>query len=451
MPYFPHTPKEIEEMLSFLGKKSIEELFEDIPDEIKKRAKENFKLPPPISEIEIYKYIEEISNKNEGKDYLLFMGAGVYNHYIPPLVKKIISYPTFYTSYTPYQPEISQGILQAMFEYQSLICDLTGMEVANASLYEAGSGTAEASLMAYRINGRREILISQGVHPEYKEVLKTYLNALDLIYKEIPINERGETDINFLEKEISENTTCFIIQNPNFFGVIESKLNEISEIVHKNDSIFIYIFYPIALGILKPPSDYNADIAVAEGQCLGTPISFGGPYLGILATKYKFIRQIPGRLVGETKDIEGKRGFVLTLQTREQHIRRAKATSNICSNEALTALSAVVYLALLGKKGIKRIAELCFDRAHYAKRKILEEIKNVELTYPSYFFNEFVLKFPKPAYEIFNKLKEKKILAGIPLEKFFPDRKKELLLSFTEMNSKKEIDILVDNLREALK
>lgn len=450
MPYFPHTPKEIEEMLNFLGIKNIEELFVDIPKSIREKAGKNFKLPKSLSEIEIYKELEEISNKNIGKDYIFFLGGGAYNHYIPSVVKKIISYPTFYTSYTPYQPEVSQGFLQAMFEYQSLICDLTGMEVANASLYEGGSGVAEASLMSYRINGKRDILISQGVHPEYREVLQTYLNGVGLNYKEIPINEKGETDLNTLKEFLSNETSCFILQNPNFFGVIETKLDTISELVHKNNSLLIFVAYPIALGILKSPGEYNADIVIGEGQCLGSPLNFGGPYLGIFATKREFIRQIPGRLVGETKDLEGKRGFVLTLQTREQHIKRAKATSNICSNEALTALATTVYLSLLGKKGLRKVAELCYDRAHYAKKKLLENIKDLELTYPSYFFNEFVIRLKKPAKFVFDILKTKKILAGIPLEKFFPERDKELLLSFTEMNSKEEIDYLVNSMREAL-
>ncbi|MCS7201242.1 MAG: aminomethyl-transferring glycine dehydrogenase subunit GcvPA [Dictyoglomus sp.] len=450
MPYFPHTSKEIKEMLDFLGIKSIEELFEDIPKSIREKARKNFKLPEALSEIEIYKKIEEISNKNTGKDYISFLGGGAYYHYIPPVVKHIISYPTFYTSYTPYQAEISQGFLQAMFEYQSLICELTGMEVANSSLYEAGSGIAEASLMAHRINGRKEILISKGVHPEYREVLKTYINGMKLNYKEISLDEKGETDLNILKESLSNETSCLIIQSPNFFGVIETKLKEISELLHQNNSLFICSVYPISLGILKPPGEYKADIVVGEGQCLGSPLNFGGPYLGIFATKREFIRQIPGRLVGETKDLEGKRGYVLTLQTREQHIKRSRATSNICTNEALTALATTVYLSLLGKKGLRKVAELCYDRAHYAKKRLLESINTLELTYPSYFFNEFVIKLNKPVKTVYQALKDKKILAGIPLEKFFPERDKELLLAFTEMNTKEEIDYLVKSMKEAL-
>lgn len=451
MAYFPHTPKEIQEMLSFLNIENLEELFVDIPESIRKKAKENFKLPKAKSEIEIFRELEEVSNKNKCKDFISFLGGGAYNHYIPPIIKQIISYPTFYTSYTPYQPEVSQGFLQALFEYQSLICDLTGMEVANASLYEAGSGVAEASLMAYRINGKRDILVSQGVHPEYREVLKTYLKGMELNYKEIPLNENGETDLRVIQEYLSNETSCFIIQNPTFFGVIESKIEYISDLVHKNNSLFISIIYPISLGILKSPGEYNADIVVGEGQCIGSPLNFGGPYLGVFATKREFIRQIPGRLIGETRDVEGKRGFVSTLQTREQHIRRAKATSNICSNEALSALATAVYLSLLGRKGLKRVAELCYDRAHYAKKKLLENIDNLEITYPSYFFNEFVVKFKKPAKIVYEALKDKRILPGIPLDRFFPERDKEILLAFTEMNTKEEIDYLVKTMGEVLK
>ncbi|PMQ01546.1 MAG: glycine dehydrogenase (aminomethyl-transferring) [Dictyoglomus sp. NZ13-RE01] len=449
MTYFPHTKKEIEEMLKEIGVESIEELFLDIPEEIRELANKNFLLPPPISEIELKKEILNISQENK-TDFISFIGGGAYNHYIPPVVKEIISYPSFYTSYTPYQPEISQGFLQAMFEYQSLICDLTGMDVANASLYEAGSGTAESALMAYRINGRKDVIISEGVHPEYKEVLRTYLKSLKLNIKEIPLNERGETDLNKLKEILNENTSSVIIQNPNFFGVIEKDIDKISGIVHENNSLLISIVYPISLGILKPPKDYNADVVVGEGQALGNSLNFGGPYLGIFATKKEFIRQIPGRIVGETIDKNGKRGFVLTLQAREQHIRRAKATSNICSNEALTALASTVYLSLLGKKGLKRIAEICFDRAHYAHKK-LSEIPGIDFPYSGYFFNEFVIRLNKSAKDVYEELMNIKILPGVLLSNFYPVREKEILLAFTEMNSKEEINYFVNKLREVLR
>jgi len=325
------------------------------------------------------------------------------------------------------------------------------MEVANASLYEAGSGIAEAALMSVRITGKKEVIASSGLNPEYISVLKTYLQAQNIELKIIPLDEKGETDVDFLEKNISPKTSGVIIQNPNFFGVIETKLKDIEELIHKNNALFILSIYPISLGILKPPSEYNVDIVVGEGQSLGIPLGFGGPYLGILATKKEFIRQIPGRIVGETIDLEGERGFVNTLQTREQHIRRAKATSNICTNEALSAISAAVYMAILGKKGIKKIAEVCFSRAHYLRERMQKEV-NLEITYPnSHFFNEFVIKIPENSENFLKKLEEKKILGGIPLSKFYKDRDKEILVAVTERNSLEELEYYIKSLKEVLK
>ncbi len=451
MVYFPHTPQEIREMLNAIGVDSIEELFSEIPEEIRQKAKENFKLAASPSEIDLLEEIKQISKKNIGKDYISFLGGGVYRHYIPPFVKLVNLFPTFYTSYTPYQPEISQGVLQSIFEYQSLICDLTGMDVANASLYEAGSGIAEAALMSVRITGKKEVIVSSGLNPEYISVLKTYLQAQDIDLKILPLQENGETDVDALERTISSSTSGVILQNPNFFGVVETKLKEIEKLIHKHNALFILSIYPISLGILKPPSEYNVDIAVGEGQSLGIPLGFGGPYLGILATKKEFIRQIPGRIVGETIDLEGERGFVNTLQTREQHIRRAKATSNICTNEALSAISAAVYMALLGKKGIKKIAEVCFSRAHYLKDRLQKEL-GIDFTYPnSYFFNEFVIKIPENSKTFLKKLEERKILGGIPLSKFYKEREKEILIAVTERNSIEEIDYYVKSIKEVLK
>lgn len=450
MNYSPHSQDEIKEMLSSIGIETIEELFSDIPEEIKNKAKENFKIESASSEIELLKEIKNIALKNTGKDFISFLGGGAYRHYIPSFVKLVSQFPTFYTSYTPYQPEISQGVLQAIFEYQSLICDLTGMEVANASLYEAGSAISEAALMAVRITNKKEIFISEGVNPDYISVLKTYLNAQNIKLKIFPINKDGETDIEYLQKNLSKETSGVILQYPNFFGVIETKLKEIGELIHKYEALFILSVYPISLAILKPPASYGVDIVVGEGQSLGIPLSYGGPYLGILATKKDFIRQIPGRIVGETIDLDGKRGFVNTLQTREQHIRRAKATSNICTNEALSAITAAVYLSLLGKKGLRRIAEICFSRAHFLKENLQKNL-NIELTYPkSHFFNEFVIKLPQESTFILRKLEEKKILGGIPLSKFYKNREKEILVTVTEMNSMDEIHYYLNSLKEAL-
>lgn len=450
MNYIPHTQDEIKEMLNSIGIETIDELFSDIPEEIKNKAKENFKIESIDSEIELLREIKNIALKNAGKDYISFLGGGAYRHYIPSFVKLASLFPTFYTSYTPYQPEISQGVLQAIFEYQSLICDLTGMEVANASLYEAGSGISEAALMSVRITNKKEILVSEGLNPDYISTIKTYLNAQDIKLKIIPINENGETDLDYLEQNISNKTSAVILQYPNFFGVIETKLKEIGELIHKYEAIFILSVYPISLGILKPPSFYGADIVVGEGQSLGIPLAYGGPYLGILATRKDFIRQVPGRIVGETIDLDGKRGFVNTLQTREQHIRRAKATSNICTNEALSAITAAIYLALLGKKGLRTIAEICFSRAHFLKDNLQKSL-NIELTYPnSYFFNEFVIKLPVESNIVLKKLENKKILGGIPLSKFYKNREKEILITVTEMNSIDEILYYINSLKEAL-
>lgn len=449
MAYTPHTSKEILEMLKAIGVSSIEELFNDIPDDIKKKAKDNFILPPPISEIDLINEIQNLAQKNKGEKFISFLGGGAYKHYIPSFVKLVAQFPNFYTSYTPYQPEISQGVLQAIFEYQSLICDLTQMDVANASLYEAGSGICEAALMGVRINGKKEVLVSEGVHPEYLETLYTYLEAQEINIVKIPLNKNGETDIDFLKEKISNKTSSVIIQNPNFFGVIEKELEEIEKITHQQDALLILSIYPISLGILKAPGEYNVDIVVGEGQSLGIPLGFGGPYLGILATKREYIRQMPGRIVGETRDINNRRGFVNTLQTREQHIRRAKATSNICTNEALSAIMAAVYMSLLGKKGIRKIAEICFSRAHYLKDLLNKE--GFELTYPkSYNFNEFVLKTPIDSNIVIDFLKEKNIIGGIPIKRFYPERDKEILIAVTEMNSLNDIHFFITSLKEAI-
>jgi glycine dehydrogenase subunit 1 len=449
MAYTPHTSKEILEMLKAIGVSSIEELFNDIPDDIKKKAKDNFILPPPISEIDLINEIQNLAQKNKGEKFISFLGGGAYKHYIPSFVKLVAQFPNFYTSYTPYQPEISQGVLQAIFEYQNLICDLTQMDVANASLYEAGSGICEAAFMGVRINGKKEVLVSEGLHPEYLETLYTYLEAQEINIVKIPLNKNGETDIDFLKEKISNKTSSVIIQNPNFFGVIEKELEEIEKITHQQDALLILSIYPISLGILKAPGEYNVDIVVGEGQSLGIPLGFGGPYLGILATKREYIRQMPGRIVGETRDINNRRGFVNTLQTREQHIRRAKATSNICTNEALSAIMAAVYMSLLGKKGIRKIAEICFSRAHYLKDLLNKE--GFELTYPkSYNFNEFVLKTPIDSNIVIDFLKEKNIIGGIPIKRFYPERDKEILIAVTEMNSLNDIHFFITSLKEAI-
>ncbi len=359
IPYIPHTEEDKKEMFREIGVKSTEELFKNIPQDL--LLKTPLGLPSSLSEMELLKEMRKLSQKNANlNEYVSFLGAGSYDHFIPTVVNHLSERSEFYTSYTPYQPEASQGILQVFYEYQSLICQLFQMDIANASLYEGATALAEAVILAHNFNHRQKVLLSKTIHPEYRQVLKTYIEkTLGLSIVEIDY-ENGITNLNELKEKISEEISCVVIQNPNFFGCLE-KVREIEEITHKFGSLYITSVDPISLGLLIPPGEYNADIAVAEGQSLGNHLNFGGPYLGIFTCKKKFLRKIPGRRVGETTDQKGQRGFTLTLQTREQHIRREKATSNICTNEALNALRATIYLSALGKEGLREVAELCLQ------------------------------------------------------------------------------------------
>lgn len=355
-PYLPHTEEDIMLMLGSIGVRSLNELFSDIPDSLKLKSELN--LPLSASELEVRKELSNLSRKNSNlDDFVSFLGAGAYDHYIPSAVAHIISRSEFYTSYTPYQAEISQGILQVFFEYQTMICELTRMDISNASMYDGATALTEAVLMTSNISSRRQVLLPDNLHPEYKEVVKTYTKNLSLMCKEIR-SDNGVINLAHLQELCTDETLCVVIQQPNFFGCIEN-LREIEKIIHKSGAYFIVSVDPVSLGILVAPGECNADIVTGEGQSLGNNINFGGPYLGFFAVKNDFIRRIPGRIVGETTDKEGKRAFTLTLQTREQHIRREKATSNICSNEALCALASTVYLAILGKRGIKEVATQC--------------------------------------------------------------------------------------------
>lgn len=342
MRYIPNTDDDCREMLREIGVRDVSELFIDIPEEI--RCKENLNLPVALSEPELKDHLKFLSEKNAGDQYISFLGAGSYNHHIPSVVNHLISRSEFYTAYTPYQPEISQGTLQGIYEYQTLICQLTDMEITNASMYDGASALAEAVLMANRVNNRKEILVSQAVHPEYREVLNTYTQSLDLEIREIPFTKNLLTDLNEFKMLVSSNSCSVIIQYPNFFGSIEY-IKDISEIAKEKEALMIVVVVePISLGILRPPGDFDCDIVVGEGQLFGNLMSYGGPSLGIFATKEKYVRSIPGRIVGETTDKDGQRGYVLTMVTREQHIRREKATSNICTNQSLCALAASIYL-----------------------------------------------------------------------------------------------------------
>jgi glycine dehydrogenase subunit 1 len=438
--YIPNTVLQQNEMLEDIGLKTIDDLFAGIPDNIK--LNRELKLPDALSENELIKHMNKLSNKNANLDnYVCFLGAGVYDHYIPSVVNHMISRQEFYTAYTPYQPEISQGTLQAIFEYQTMICELTGMDVANASVYDGATAFAEAASMACHVTGRDEILAASTVHPENMEVLKTYARFNNSIVKEVGYND-GTIDLEDLERKVSDTTAAVIIQSPNFFGLIEH-LDAVGELAHRKKALFIVSVDPVSLGVLKPPGEFGADIVVGEGQSLGNPLSFGGPYLGFFSSTKKLMRKMPGRIVGQTTDRFDNRGFVLTMQAREQHIRREKATSNICTNQALNALAATVYLTLLGRKGLREVAELCLFKSHYAYEQLLKTGKFTKV-FSATFFKEFVLKSKVPVEELNRSLLEKNIIGGYNVGKNYAEIENGWLLAVTEKRTKEEIDMLVN-------
>ena len=445
MSYIPHTEKDIQEMLKVIGAEFVEDLFKAIPDNL--RVKKPLNLPAPLSEQELIQEMTTLSIKNATvEEYVSFLGAGAYNHYIPSIVNHLISRSEFYTAYTPYQPEISQGTLQAIFEYQTLICQLTGMDVSNASMYDGASATAEAVLMARRINNRSKVILSAAIHPEYREVINTYLSGnRDNIKEVFYCTETGRTLPEAIEKLLDKDTSSVVIQQPNFFGSIED-IKAIAEVVHKNNSILIIsIAEPISLGLLKPPGELGADIVIGEGQAFGNGLNFGGPYLGFFATLEKYLRQMPGRLVGETVDKRGKSGYVLTMAAREQHIRREKATSNICTNEGLCALAAAIYLTALGKNGLMELARLNLSKAEYLK-KGLANIKGIKPAFTAPTFNEFVIETEKEPDAVLKTLLKKGIIAGLPLKRFYPELSRHILICATEMNTKGQVDELLEGL-----
>lgn len=441
MKFIPHTQVDLEEMLKEIGISSIDELFKDIPDEIK--IKDKLNLPGPLSEVEIKKEIDEIFSYNIISKKI-FYGGGAYHHFIPSLVNYVLNRGEFYTSYTPYQPEMSQGILQALFEFQSVLSDLTKADVTNASMYDGATSLAEAVFMAERIKRRGKVLIAKNLNPEYQEVLKTYLKPRDFLIEYINFNDEGRINLDELKEKIGNGFSSFVVQSPNYFGIIED-LEEISKIVKEKDALLILtITEMISLGILKPPFELGIDILAGEAQSFGIPLSFGGPYLGILQTKKEYIREIPGRIIGETVDKNGNRCFVMTLRTREQDIRREKATSNICTNNALNAIASLVYLVTVGPNGLRKIAEINYKKAHYLAKRVLDEGFNLKFKGP--FFNEFVVMLPFS----YNILKEKLSLVGIeggiPLRYFNLDD--SYLFTVTEMNSRDDIELLVCALKE---
>ncbi|MBU0929361.1 MAG: aminomethyl-transferring glycine dehydrogenase subunit GcvPA [Spirochaetes bacterium] len=440
MPFIPNTDADRAAMLAAIGAKSVEELFSDIPAG---KRYPKLGLQAGISELEVLREIEALAAKNlSASNSAWFLGAGAYNHFIPAIVPALATRGEFLSAYTPYQPEVSQGTLQAIFEYQSMAAELLGVDTVNASHYDGATALAEAVIMALSHGGsaRPKVMLPAALHPEYKDVLRTYLAAFsDEIeeYSDVPAVAASRTDAA---------TACFIAAYPDFEGRVHD-LSGIADAVHASGAVFIVSADPIMLGLLKSPGSYGADIVTAEGQSLGNPMNFGGPFLGMMGATQKFVRKMPGRIVGQAADHEGRRGFVLTLSAREQHIRREKAVSNICSNQGLVMLMTTIYLEALGKSGLKAVAELCWNKAHYAARTIAA-VPGLAVA-EGEFFKEFVVRTPVPAQEIVDKLERRGIVPGLALSRYYPDRAHELLVCVTEMSTKAQIELLAQSLKEA--
>ncbi len=444
--FTPHTKNDLEAMLETIGVANIDELFNCLPAE---HMHPKLELPSALTEMEVLTELQEIAWANDSaREMVSFLGAGAYNHYSPAVVDSILRRGEFYTAYTPYQPEISQGTLQAIFEYQSMIAGLTGMDVCNASHYDGATAVAEAVNMAYHnFRGKKpKVVLSPGLHPHYRETVRTYTQDSDVILA----GDQGQVDIKAgpeaLIPLIDETTGLVVVAYPDFFGRIYD-YTELAAAVHEAGGLLAVSVNPMALGLLKPPGDMGADIVTGEGQSLGIPLSYGGPYLGLFATRKKYVRKMAGRLAGETVDNRGQRAYVLTLTAREQHIRRDRATSNICTNQGLLALAATVYLSLLGKQGLRQVSELCYQKAHYAADQI-GKLPGFELWSEQSFFNEFLVKCPQPAQEINDQLLQHNLLAGYAVGKDYPGLENYLLVAVTEMNTKEDIDWLVSGLEE---
>jgi glycine dehydrogenase subunit 1 len=443
MRYTPHTLSDKEQMLRVIGIESVEKLYEHIPEALRKRAK--IDLADGLTELAVWRRLAALASKNvTAHDWSFFLGGGIYYHFIPSAVDAVISRSEFSTSYTPYQPEVSQGTLQALFEYQTLICQLTGMEISNAGVYDGASAAAEAVLMSRRIQpmNRRRVLMSRAMHPHYRGVISTYLRNLgDTRVEEIPFDASGATDVEALEQRLDDQSMCVIVGYPNFFGVIEDLGPLQAVCARAGAQLITTTAEPLALGVLKPPGAWDVDIAVGEGQSLGVPMTLGGPGFGFFSCRKKFVRNIPGRLVGETVDSEGCRGFVLTLATREQHIRREKATSNICTSQTLCTLAATVFMSLLGKSGLRRLAEVNVSRAHHTRARLLE-VAQLEARFSGPFFNEFVIQ-ARNLEELLKRCAAERIVPGVALGQWYPELRDCLLICATEMNEREEIDRLV--------
>lgn len=444
MRYLPHTSDDTAAMLKKVGLNSLDSLFASIPEECRRTSDLN--LPEPLSEWELNAHMDALAGSVAiSPHYKVFLGSGSYDHYIPEAMKHLLSRSEVYTAYTPYQPEISQGTLQTMYEYQTLITRLLGMEVANASMYDGASGLAEALLMAIRVTKRKKVAVSRLIHPLYRRVVKTYFAPTGYEVVELPYLPDGRTDVDGLDKLVD--LAAVAVQSPNFFGCIED-LETIGKKVHTDvNTLFVTCFTePLAYGILKKPGTCGADIACGEGQSLGIPCSFGGPGLGVFAARFKYVRNMPGRLIGQTKDKNGKRGFVLTLATREQHIRREKATSNICSNQGLCATAATMYMAFVGGTGFRQLAALNLDKAEYLKGELHKVGFTISFDSPT--FNEFVVEFPDGFEATYKRLMEKKIVAGLPLTHYYPELAYHYVLCVTEKSSKADMDELVKEVQK---
>jgi glycine dehydrogenase subunit 1 len=444
MRYIPNSPEERKEMLASIGLATEKDLFRSIPEDV--QLNRPLKITDPLAEPEVIAEMERMAAKNTAVSKPSFLGAGVYSHFSPTIVDHLIQRSEFFTSYTPYQPEISQGTLQYIFEFQTLICQLTGMEVANASMYDGSTAMAEAYLMAHRVTRRHKIAVLESVHPEYREVARTYTQHGDTEIVAVPFDEKtGRVgDLSALD----DKTAALVVQSPNFFGCVED-LTALAEKAHAVGALLVVVVTEaISFGLLKTPGECGADIVVGEGQSFGIPMSFGGPHVGLFATQEKYVRQMPGRLCGVAYDKNGNRGFVLTLSTREQHIRREKATSNICTNQGLIALAGTIYMETMGKKGLQEVATQNAQKAAYAKQQIAG-VEGFEIAFSAPTFNEFVVRGPKPAEVILTSLRENGIIGGLALSKYYQGRENEFLVCVTETNSRQQIDDLVGQLKQA--
>ncbi len=442
-PYIANTQAETKEMLSVVGVKSLDDLFVDIKPNQRPKS---FALPEGKSEMEVVEHIRRLAAKNRN-DLVLFIGGGYYDHYVPSAVTALISRAEFYTAYTPYQPECSQGTLQALYEYQSSICCLTGMEVANASIYDGGTALYEAVMMAIRITGRKRIVMDGGVSPIYRTILRTYTKNLDIEFVETPV-AHGQANRAEITKQLNDQAAAVILQNPNFFGTIDDHTDIIAQ-AHGKGILALASVYPLAAALLKTPGQMGADIVTGEGQSLGLPLNFGGPYLGFMATRKEFIRKMPGRIVAQTVDVAGRRCFVNTLQAREQHIRREKATSNICTNVSLCAVQASIFMTLLGKEGLRQLAQLNLDKAEFC-RQLLEKIPGIQVKRSNPTFNEFTVCLNQDANQVVEKMIARGFAAGFPLGRYYPGMEHYMIVAVTEKRTREEIQQYAAALKEVL-